>query len=65
MVTNDQPSSPLSTPTPVLSLPMQTFGINADGAFGHSSVVGLYLLRVHGDDVLSLVVVDQVQMLQR
>ena len=44
---------------------MQTLGVDADGALGHGSVVGVNLLHVHGDDVLALVIVDQVQMLQR
>ena len=64
-VTNSPPSSPLSSATPVLALPVQTLGVDADGALGHGSVVGVNLLHVHGDDVLALVIVDQVQVLQR
>lgn len=43
---------------------MQALGVDADNALGHGALVRVNLLRVHGDDVLALVVVDEVEVLQ-
>ena len=56
-------SSPLAVPTPVFALPVQTLWVYPDLSPRHGPVVGSDLLRVHRDDVLALVVVDQVHVL--
>lgn len=55
---------PLATLTPVFRLPMQVFGVNAHLAFGHGSLLSLDGFWCDGDDVLSLIVINESQMLQ-
>ncbi|KAH3856894.1 hypothetical protein DPMN_099489 [Dreissena polymorpha] len=57
--------SPLAALAPVLGLPVQALGVDPDLPLGHGLVVGLEKLPGQHDDVLALVVVDQVQVLQR
>lgn len=57
--------SPLGPLGPVLGRPVETFAIDSDLALLHGFLVLVDRLLVDADDVLALVVVDQIQDLQR
>ena len=61
---HDATASPFSSLAPILGRPMQISKINPHLSFSKRSFVSIYdFIRKH-NDVLSFVIIDQVQMLQ-
>ena len=58
------PTSPFPPPTPVLGCPLDALRVNPDLAFGDGFLVFLNGLLCEADDVLSSVVLHQVQVLE-
>ena len=55
---------PLPSFAPVFRLPVETFGINPDGPFCHAPFLSLNLFIWESDNILTLVVVDEIEVLQ-